>query len=749
MNFLKLLVSVVIVFFAQNIFAQENGSLFLSGETFKKYIYTFEVEQPYIELAHPEWFSKKYWRYHSGDDLSWKEPIFNDSNWKLFPSDFDLDSISKDYWQGIGWFRLKLIIDSSLFNQPLAMVMAHFGASEIYLDGKLINQFGLPSKDPAIEKTYRPLNFQPIIISLNNKSEHILAVRYSFLQANKLFDTYKIGFLFYGHPGYPGFKMHFGNSKEVIHFFSDSLKKNLLFAIITFIALFLIGIFHASLFLFYSSDRSNLYLAIFNLTVFGFCFTGWLPSYTHLGLQGAVLNSFLWGVLWNFWLPVSMLAFYSVFYKKLPKYVWLYFAGILLMFYEWFINSSFQMTFHTWLSYIVFFDMMRLFIRSILKKEKNAWLVGIGVLLSQFAWILYLNPSMDWANKEFLAYCVFLIVPVTLLIFNATRIAGTNKSLENQLVEVKRLTDLTLEKEIEKQQILNTQKRLLEKQVQDRTIELSQSLENLKSTQSQLIQSAKMASLGNLTSGIAHEIQNPLNFVNNFSEVNKELIAEMNEEIGKGNFDEAKTIAKDITNNEEKIIYHGKRADAIVKGMLQHSRSSSAVKELTDINKLADEYLRLAYHGLRAKDKSFNVTIITDFDESIGNINIIPQDIGRVILNLITNAFYAVNTTQPPNGGVEHVPTVSVSTKKKNGIIEIKVIDNGGGIPKNIVDKIFQPFFTTKPTGQGTGLGLSLSYDIVKAHGGELKVETQSAEAAAQAGKETIGAEFIIQLPIH
>ena len=271
---------------------------------------------------------------------------------------------------------------------------------------------------------------------------------------------------------------------------------------------------------------------------------------------------------------------------------------------------------------------------------------------------------------------------------------------------------------------------------------LQETLSNLKSTQSQLIQSEKMASLGELTAGIAHEIQNPLNFVNNFSEVSKELLDEMKTELENGNTVDAKDIANDVIQNLEKINHHGKRADAIVKGMLQHSRSSSGQKEPTDINALADEYLRLAYHGLRAKDKSFNATMKTDFDKTIGNINIIPQDIGRVVLNLINNAFYVVNekalsaVTTP--AAAKYEPTVFVSTKKLNGKVEIKVADNGNGIPQKVLDKIFQPFFTTKPTGQGTGLGLSLSYDIVtKGHGGELKVETKEGE----------GTVFAILLP--
>ena len=267
---------------------------------------------------------------------------------------------------------------------------------------------------------------------------------------------------------------------------------------------------------------------------------------------------------------------------------------------------------------------------------------------------------------------------------------------------------------------------------------LEKTLSDLKSTQSQLIQSEKMASLGELTAGIAHEIQNPLNFVNNFSEVSAELVKEMVDEVDKGNTEEVKAIANDVVQNLEKINHHGNRAADIVIGMLQHSRSSSGVKEPTDINALADEYLRLAYHGLRAKDKSFNATMKTDFDKSIGNVDIVPQDIGRVILNLINNAFYAVNE-KAHHDMTGYDPTVSVSTKKDGNKVLIRVKDNGSGIPQKLLDKIFQPFFTTKPTGQGTGLGLSLSYDIVKAHGGDLKVETNNGE----------GAEFTVQIPVY
>jgi len=279
---------------------------------------------------------------------------------------------------------------------------------------------------------------------------------------------------------------------------------------------------------------------------------------------------------------------------------------------------------------------------------------------------------------------------------------------------------------------------LLDRQKKETDIQKAkteQALENLKATQAQLIQSEKMASLGELTAGVAHEIQNPLNFVNNFSEVNDELFNEMNDE---NDVTAIKTIANDIKLNNQKILFHGKRADAIVKNMLQHSRQSSGQKEPTDINALCDEYLRLSFHGMRAKDKSFNADFKTEFDESIGKINIVPQDIGRVLLNLFNNAFYAVNERRKAEGE-RYKAMVSAQTKKINDKIEIVVSDNGNGIPENIVDKIFQPFFTTKPTGEGTGLGLSLSYDIItKEHNGTIKVES----------KENAGTTFIINLPV-
>lgn len=284
----------------------------------------------------------------------------------------------------------------------------------------------------------------------------------------------------------------------------------------------------------------------------------------------------------------------------------------------------------------------------------------------------------------------------------------------------------------------NRQRRITNEQLSMQKNSLESALSDLKSAQSRLIHSEKMASLGELTAGIAHEIQNPLNFVNNFSEINKDLIKELQDEAKKGNIEDVLSLAENVASNSDKINYHGKRADSIVKGMLQHSRGSAVQKESTDINKLAEEYFRLAVTGHRAKDKSFHVRLEKDFDETLPEINVVPQDMGRVLLNLINNAIYSVKE-RAHKAESEYEPVVSLRTIKGIDKIEVRVKDNGMGIPGNVLQKIFQPFFTTKPTGQGTGLGLSVSYDIIRAHGGEMKVETT----------EGHGCEFVILLPVQ
>ncbi|WP_363331691.1 ATP-binding protein [Flavobacterium sp.] len=316
--------------------------------------------------------------------------------------------------------------------------------------------------------------------------------------------------------------------------------------------------------------------------------------------------------------------------------------------------------------------------------------------------------------------------------------------------EVEQLSAQSIIQEQEKQQLLARQNEVLEHQVADRTAELSRSLRDLQTTQQQLIQKEKMASLGELTAGIAHEIQNPLNFVNNFSEVSVELLTELEEEqerpADERDVELEKEILGDIKQNISKISHHGQRAASIVKGMLQHSRASTGQREPTDLNALTDEYLRLAYHGIRAKEKTFEVSLVTHFNPDLPAVATIPQDIGRVLMNLFINAFHAVQERtqrsadqRSADNQSTYQPTVTVTTERVGDKVQVRVHDNGTGVPDEVRSKIFQPFFTTKPTGKGTGLGLSLSYDIVtKGHGGTLDLHSEPSQFT----------EFIVTLPI-
>lgn len=355
------------------------------------------------------------------------------------------------------------------------------------------------------------------------------------------------------------------------------------------------------------------------------------------------------------------------------------------------------------------------------KKDKEARLFVIAAIPFMVSPIFSAILPFDWVITTFGMWTILVLSWGMFARFKSLQIANARAALE---------------KEEERNRLIAAQKEELQREVDERTAELRKSLEDLRQTQNQLIQSEKMASLGELTAGIAHEIQNPLNFVNNFSDVSVELLEEMETELQKGDTDEALAIVGDVKQNLEKIAHHGRRADGIVKGMLQHSRASSGQKEPADINTLADEYLRLAYHGLRAKDKSFNAKMITEFDENLPKIAIVGQDVGRVLLNMFTNAFYATQQKQK-TADKDFMPTLTVTTTQDDSNIIVTIKDNGTGIPDEIRDKILQPFFTTKPTGEGTGLGLSLSYDIiVKGHGGSIDINSKEGEFS----------EFIIRL---
>jgi two-component system, NtrC family, sensor kinase len=656
--------------------------------------------------------SRDGWRFHPGDDLNWADPNFDDSDWIFYKPTGLTEPIPDSLWNGYGWFRFRFASDSLVYEKITHLYFFTNGAAEVYLDSKLVQKFGKFSIDIQGEKLYMPAYKTTPSIFLQHAESHVLAVRFSYHKGQQ----YKK--IMGKHAGTFGFGI--GLATDYYNQYGISLLSSLINIIyILGTMLFMITLLHVFLFILFPVDRSNLYIAIVGFLLFLNIITA--PEIPGIlfkldVMQELLISGVIYIILLLTFLAMIPFTVNSMFnldkrmmHKLLICLIPVFALGnfilsgpslniiILIIFASTSIILTAQVLIQAW----------RI-------KHKGVWFVAsafFGSVFSGVAFLVYSSLFQNYWNifGKLLVYMAFSSMPLGLTAFMASRFRDLYTNLELK--------------------------------VKERTRELNQSLENLKSTQTQLIQSEKMASLGQLTAGIAHEIQNPLNFVNNFSEVNTELIDELDEEAIKGNLEEVRAIAKDIKENEQKINHHGKRADSIVKGMLQHSRSNSGHKEPTDINALADEYLRLSYHGFRAKDKSFNADYKTDFDPNLPKINVVPQDIGRVLLNLINNAFYVVNEKSKQNTEGSK-PEVIVSTKLKppfgglGGHIVVRISDNGPGIPDSIKDKIFQPFFTTKPTGQGTGLGLSLAYDIVKAHGGELKVETKEGE----------GSEFMIQL---
>ncbi len=684
----------------------------------------------------------KGWKYHSGDSPDWAKPGFDDKNWQQIDPTKDIRDIPELWKTDIGWFRLRFTIDSSLTQKGIAVLVEQTGASEIFMNGRLLKQFGKISDNVRKVQAATPVIGSFIGLPVSKPGEQVLAVRFAIPK--------NIPYIVFADRPNQTLALQVIETQAISSYLESNITVYFDFART---GLFLIlSVLHLALFFFNPSQKGNLYFFIFT---FVNCLSTFFIGivYEHAQFAATKTLFFILSAV-SFW--VAFLFFLTAVYKTFnyPRRLiyWLsvtaFFLSIFFLFNNY--HNGFNFGSVVFIN-LVFLDSLRITIPAAKEKKRGAKLVVAGIsgflvfylLFYLFAYG-YIPGGPYWIFGHLAFNISFLSLPIAISVYLALESSFANRLLKEKLKEVEQLSQRTLEQEQEKQQILSQQNETLEKQVQQRTSELSQSLKDLKETQSQLVQREKMASLGELTAGIAHEIQNPLNFVNNFSEVNTELIDELKSEKSKVKSERSEEleneILNDISQNLEKIARHGKRADAIVKGMLQHSRASTGKKQPTDVNALADEYLRLSYHGLRAKDKSFNATFKTDFDETIGKIEVIPQDMGRVLLNLYNNAFYSVNEKKkaPALKGENYEPIVSVQTKRENDKVIIAVSDNGIGIPQKAVDKIFQPFFTTKPTGQGTGLGLSLSYDIVKGHGGELKVET----------KENEGAEFIIQLPL-
>jgi signal transduction histidine kinase len=667
---------------------------------------------------------KAGWYFKPGNDTAWTAKEISLNGWeKMQPAQFN-QRYADANGRAEGWFRIKISIDSKLSYVLSGMISPIWASSDVYVDGTLVTSFGQTGSNGKPFRENRSYGKEAVPIGFKAGEVYTIAVHlvdYLAPFSGSLKSSERFGLLLV---------LTTSQTPPIAQLVNKGLLRQAVLLSITGVICILFW------FLWLLNSRQK------NLLLFALCCTC---------LSGCIL------------VPLSEYAANEITFER-----WLFdnvvfalcfAAGQLLVF--MIIKNTLNYKGPRWFNITVYVLLGIVLVSSLLsqlvsiaavinilwvvacifivvkrwKKLKGAqWAIVTALILGIILAILSFGngiivPSLpEWASLLIYSTAV-LSFPLGLLIYAAIRFKEINHETQIQADKVVQLS------EEKKQQAINQQK-ILEEEVKRQTSDLTNTLNSLKSTQAQLIQSEKMASLGELTAGIAHEIQNPLNFVNNFSEVNAELVEELKSELATGNQQSAIEIADGIRDNSEKINHHGKRADAIVKGMLLHSRTSTGQKESVDINGLADEYLRLAYHGLRAKDKTFNAKFETDFDPSIGKINIVPQEIGRVILNLINNAFYAVD--EKKKVGIENYePTVTVSTKKINGKVEVRVKDNGNGIPQKILDKIFQPFFTTKPTGQGTGLGLSLSHDIIKAHGGELKVETKEGE----------GAEFIIHLP--
>jgi two-component system NtrC family sensor kinase len=675
------------------------------------------------------------WLFKRGNDTVWARKDIDTKSWqKMSPEKLSAKNADKN-GRAEGWFRLKIKIGDTFTDGRLGIKSAWWAAEDIYVDGQLITCYGNTGVNgkPFREGRVAGNLAIPIPINFKQGTAHTIAVHFVDYVAPlppfrlKSEDAFPLGMVSITREGY--------NFNYLKISQSQTMSNGVWVSVCTVLCL-----------LFWLLYLQNQLEKNLKIIAVGSTFLAlnilmlWLRDC--IGMPYLYWFIFAWAVTLCIFLTLTfiLLILVSVFGRRitntLKMFVVVFFIGIVIANFlpPNIDNILFGVT------TIIAAGLNIYYIVSSWKSLKGPqWAIVAGLMVSLFCGVMFACMGI-FGGVSAIAFIISLTgyslsFPLSLLVYVSMRFKEIITDVRANAAQVMLLSE---EKELE---ALNRQK-VLQEEVNRQTAEIRTTLDNLKAAQTQLIQSEKMASLGELTAGIAHEIQNPLNFVNNFSEVNKEMLEELKAESIKPKAERDGQLEIDLINdlieNESKINHHGRRADFIVKGMLEHSRAGTGERQPTDLNVLCDEFMKLSYHGLRAKDKNFNAELVAHFDDGLPKVNVSQQDIGRVLLNLFNNAFYAINQKQK-TAGADYKPEVSVTTKSEKGHIIIKVKDNGNGIPDAIKDKIMQPFFTTKPTGEGTGLGLSLSYDIVvKGHGGTIKVNSMEGE----------GSEFIIRLPI-
>jgi len=643
--------------------------------------------------------TNRLWKYNPGDNMEWSDPGFDDSEWLVLSPGQDLISDLPDtLWTGYGWYRLRFTADSTIYNYPWDFYIASIGAAEVYLDGVKIFTNGVYSSDPAKVKIGRTNQRHLPPFHLIPSEDHVLAVRFA-------------------HPKAFKYSKWFGGQSSLIHFYvslANPERNEVIFKEARLASrssgaaaavLFILILLHTFLYFRFARDKGNRYLIIILIVLFFHS----IISFNDVWYDGNALISQI-----HFWLFSILIA---VFATLLPLTLSQLLNTLKLRFWNWYAWSGIPLG----------------IIISLWPNAFNLVYIALGALsLISCTWIIIQArgkgiPGMRYISGGFISSIIAVLAVLFLL--EIFQVIGFSFAVNLILVIYLGIpVGLTLFTAHNYSELVDN----LEQKVTNRTEELNTSINELKAAQTQLVQQEKLASLGQLTAGIAHEIKNPLNFVNNFSDVSLEMIDEALEElqhIGENEHaTETAVILADIKSNLRKIHEHGTRADSIVKSMLLHSRGGSGKMEPTPLNPLIKEYVNLAFHGMRAGKEPINVDIDLQLDENVGNVPLVAEDFSRVILNLCNNAFDAMRSVfslseDSVSGG--YVPKLTVRTHQTDKTVTVEIEDNGPGIADEIKDKILQPFFTTKKGTQGTGLGLSITNDIIKAHGGSMEINSQ------------------------